>query len=167
MQENERKFILLISKNELNYKQKRELFKMHLLEKKFQLGVLYERTQTIPSIRDIITISCILSFSTSKKGWREIAKGSLTERPDGESDGRHAALIEGYDFDKGLYICKNSWGISTAVDGFDVDLKALHNFHFIKVYWTLNSIKGKTIKQFHSNMEKFIGILNGEIIDCA
>ena len=126
-----------------------------------------ERTQTTPSLRDIITISCILCFSTSQKGWEAVAKGSLTERPDGESDGWHAVLMEGYDFDKGFYVCKNSWGIYTAADRFDVDLKALHGFYFVKVYWTLDSIEGKTIKQFYLKMDKFTGTLNGERIECA
>ena len=137
------------------------------LEKAFNFGILSNSTGEIPSIRDVITLSVILCFTTSDEGWQAVANGSLTKLPKGESNGWHATLIEGYDFEKDLFICKNSWGIQTAQDRFNVSIEALHDFYFVSVYWTIQSIQGKTIKQFNPKMKKFKGKFNGKPIDCA
>ena len=96
------------------------------------------------SVRDAITLSCIASFSTSENGWINVAKGNLLEYPGGIKDNRHAALIDGYDFDLKCFICKNSWGGVTAEQRFNFNEKACHDVYFVRVFFTLNSIKGKT-----------------------
>ena len=146
---------------------------IHLLEEHFHLGILCKKTMKRPTIREILTLSIIISFTTSKQGYRAIANGSLTEFPGGPTDGWHATLLEGYDLDQDLCICKNSWGKfdeahqNGAHERFDLDIGALHDFEIVKVYWTLNSIQGKTIQPYKENMEKFKGELKGKTIDCA
>ena len=105
-------------------------------------------------------------FDTTEEGYQAIARGSLTKKPTGEiSKEGHCVLIEGYDFERDLCICKNSWGNDTSKMRFEVNIGALHCYSFIKVYWTLDSIKQNLIQTFR--MEKFKGTYKGHPIDCA
>jgi hypothetical protein len=139
------------------------------LEEHFGYGVLCKELESFnyPSIRDIITISVIVSFTTSKAGWHAIAQGSLLEWPGGISDGWHATLVEGYDFEKNCAICKNSWGDRTAEPRFDLRFSALHDFKCIRVFFTIASISGKTTSEFHPELETFDGELDGQSIEVA
>lgn len=77
------------------------------LENHFHYGICCENTKT-STILNAMKISLIISFSTSKKGWYKVAEGNLIEKQEGEMDEWHAAVVEGYDFDKKCLICKNS-----------------------------------------------------------
>lgn len=72
---------------------------IQLLEKHFHYGTW-----------EAITLSTIISFSTSKRGWIDISRGKLLKRSQGPEDGWHTSIIEGYDFDQKSLICKNSLG---------------------------------------------------------
>lgn len=98
---------------------------------------------------------------------KQIAEGELIEKQEGEKDGSHAAIVEGYDFDKKCLICKNSWGSKTAAPRFNLKPSATHSYYFTHVYFTLSSIKGKTNKTFKPKMNKFVGYLDNRVIDCA
>ena len=136
------------------------------LEEHFGYGIEYNETSYI-SIRDVITISVVVNFSTSEEGWQSVANGSLLKYPGGKKDGYHSALVEGYDFEKDCFICKNSWGGETAKPRFDFTSSAAHVCYFNCVFFTLDSIKGKTTKPFNPKMKKCVGELNGKMIDCA
>ena len=135
------------------------------LENKFRRGVLFEKTSSI-SIRDAMVISPILDFWTSKKGWGYVKNGDLTVRPEGKIDPiGHAVLVEGYDFQKKCYICKNSWNCKNY--RFNFVEQAAHHFHYIRVYFTLNSINGKINKRFIPRMKKIPSKkINGKAVDC-
>mgnify|MGYP001099663385 CR=1 FL=1 len=97
---------------------------IRLLEEHFNYGILCESTYYNPTIRETMTISIILSFTTSKQGWRDVSNGSLLERADGiQTVDWHASLIEGYDFDHDCCVCKNSWGENTASGRFNILLQ--------------------------------------------
>ena len=138
---------------------------LQALEDRYHFGIQWERTEELPSIRDILMISVILCFSTTKEGYKSIANGSLTKKPSGIPSGRHSVLIEGYDFENDLCICKNSWGIDTASDRFKVNIGALHNCQFIRVFWTLRSIDPRLKQDF--KIKPFKGQLKGKAIDSA
>ena len=135
-------------------------------EKHFHYGICCKQTNKA-TILDAIKISVIISFLTSEKGWIQVAKGELFEKPEGEADGRHATVVEGYDFDRKCLICKNSWGSNTAKPRFDLKPSATHNPYYTLVYFTLDSIKGKTHKRFEPKIKKFIGHINRIPINCA
>ena len=117
---------------------------IRLLEEHFNYGILCESTYYNPTIREAMTISIILSFTTSKQGWIDVANGSLLEKADGiQTVDWHASLIEGYDFDHDCCVCKNSWGENTASGRFNIDPLATHDHYFTKVYFTTESIRGK------------------------
>jgi hypothetical protein len=80
------------------------------LESHYGRGVLCGKLPLMQllRIRDIIVISAIVSFTTSKAGWRAIAVGSLLEKLSGDPDRWYATSIEGYDLHGGSEICKNS-----------------------------------------------------------
>ena len=136
------------------------------LENHFHYGVCCEKTDK-STILDVMKISVIISFSTSKEGWNKIAEGELIEKPKGKIDGSHAAIIEGYDFDKKCLICKNSWGARTAAPRFNLRPSATHSYYFTHVYFTLSSIDGKTNTKYEPKMNKFVGELDKRKIDCA
>ena len=119
------------------------------------------------SIRDAFIISAIACFSTSSDGWTHVSRGELLKYPGGLEKGFHASLVEGYDIEKDCYICKNSWGNVTARPRFLFTKSAAHSCSFVKVYFTLDSIKGKTEKIFNPKIRKCKGILDGKEIDCA
>lgn len=137
-----------------------------LLENHFHYGICCETTKK-STILDAITLSVIVCFSTSQTGWQNVAQGGLTEKPKGKMDGWHAAIVEGYDFNENCLICKNSWGGTTAEPRFNLKPSATHKCYFTHVYFTLNSIRGKTNKTFHPNITKFTGLLNNFPVDCA
>lgn len=95
------------------------------LEEHFHYGICCTKSKKA-TILDAIKISLIISFSTSQTGWTKVANGDLTEKPDGKMNGCHAAVVEGYDFDKKCLICKNSWGGNTAKTRFNLKISATH-----------------------------------------
>jgi hypothetical protein len=139
------------------------------LESHFGRGILCDQmpNMQVPQIRDIIVLSVIVSFTTSEAGWTAIDAGSLLEKPPGSPNGWHATLVEGYDFRGSYVICKNSWGDRTATPRFKLRFEALHNFYCTRVFFTLESIRGKTTQQFNARMDRFTGRLNGTNISCA
>ena len=136
------------------------------LEKHFKYGICCFRSDKA-TIFDAMKISLIVSFSTSESGWEKVGNGELIEKAEGSKDGSHAAVVEGYDFEKRCLICKNSWGGNTAEPRFNLKTSATHGFHFTHVYFTLDSIKGKTTKSFTPRIDKFMGDLNGYRIHCC
>jgi hypothetical protein len=91
----------------------------------------------------------VISFTTTDHGWNDIANGSLVQRPSGIwSDEWHAALVESYDLSNDWSICKNSWGDRTARPRFNLVMAALHDFYITQVYFTTDSIAGKTECEF-------------------
>ena len=73
---------------------------------------------------------------------------------EGSEDDSHAILIEGYNRDLDCYYCKNSWGNKTATQYINFSEYAAHSCYFIKVYFTLDSIKGKTNKIYNPKTNK-------------
>lgn len=136
------------------------------LENHFHYGILYSKSNSL-KIRDALTLSVIVSFSTSEDGWRSVASGQLLNYPGGKPNDYHAALIEGYDFNKDCLICKNSWGGVTAQPRFDFTPSAAHDCTFTLVYFTLESINGLINSQLNETMDCFCGRLNGKKINCA
>lgn len=136
------------------------------LERHFNFGVCMKRVNEV-SIRDSMMLSVIANFKTSSKGWKSIANGELLWYPGGIGDGRHSALVEGYDLEKDCMICKNSWGGETATSRFDFTPSACHECDFVVVYFTLESIRDKTVKKFIPKIQTFEGSLNKQKINCA
>lgn len=62
---------------------------------------MFDVTKSV-SIRDILTLSVIISFSTSSQGWISTANGELLIKSNEEPDDRHVTLVEWYDFEKDL-----------------------------------------------------------------
>lgn len=140
---------------------------IRLLEDHFHYGVCCDKTNDL-SIRDAITLSTIVMFSTSEEGWKNVANGNIVFRANGpKTEDSHSSIIEGYDLEHDTYICKNSWGGKTAKPRFELSKTGPHKCKFCRVYFTLDSIRGKTNKMFQPKMEKFIGQLNGKKINCA
>jgi hypothetical protein len=90
-----------------------------------------------PTIAEVMSLSIVLSFTTSRAGWQQLGAGSLLTRPSGEADGRHAILIESYDLANDYVRVKNSWGRDPGAINNGrcyLRLSALHpGYHFIKV----------------------------------
>ena len=95
-----------------------------------------------------------------------ISNGSLLTRPKGAADGRHAALVEGYDFDKDCMICKNSQA-KTGAARFDLNQFMLHDYLFYRIYLDEDNIDGKSNSKFQPKCEKFTGKWIDNNIDCA
>ena len=136
------------------------------LESKFQYGILCKKCDRL-LIRDAMTISVIVSFSTSDEGWDCVANGSLLEFPGGISHGWHASIVDGYDLEKDCAILKNSWGGESASPRFDFTASAAHDVQITRVYFTVESIKGKTNKVFIPRLIKCKEILEDHEIECA
>jgi hypothetical protein len=138
------------------------------LEEHFHCGVQCETSRERPPISSILSLSVVVLFATSKDGWKKIQQGELLERPSGQQEGRHASLVEAYDLENDWSIAKNSWGHRDGTsERFKMRFAALHDFCVITVFFTLNSIRGKTTKPFHAQMETFQGTLDGHAILCA
>jgi hypothetical protein len=121
-----------------------------------------------PNIRDIFTLSIIANFTTSEAGWTNIKHGQLMESAPGDANGWHATLAEAYDLNEDCTWAKNSWGHEAGTqERFKFRWEAFHNYNYIKVFWTLNSIRGKTRGIYQPRMERFVGRLEGRPIDCA
>jgi hypothetical protein len=139
------------------------------LEEHFHCGVLCEESGERPSIRDVLRLSVIVSFTTSEKSWKDVARGELLLRPPGPAtvgpDGReesHACLVEGYNLDDDVAIAKNSWGHETGDSGrFSFRWDAFHHFSVFKVFFTLSSIAGKTVKTYPGCVVSFLGQSDG------
>lgn len=137
------------------------------LEDKFQLGILFEEVNKV-EIEDIMGLSVIVRFATSKKGWKQLGTGEFLTFQEGAKDGSHAMIIDGYDFNLDCFLCKNSWGSLTADSCVKFSEYAAHWHNFVKVYFTLDSIKGKTIDSYNPQMsEEYIGKYNGHDITCV
>jgi hypothetical protein len=92
----------------------------------------------------------------------------LMEYPPGDSDQWHAVLAEAYDLNEDCTWAQNSWGHENGTqDRFKFRWEAFHDYHYIKVFWTLDSIRGKTCGIYQPRLEKFVGRLDGLPIDCA
>jgi hypothetical protein len=138
------------------------------LEKRFKCGVHYETSCGKPEISDIFRLSVIVSFTTSENGWEAIARGELLHRPPGNPDGWHSTLVEAYDLDKDYSIGKNSWGHKAGTqERFKFRFEAFHDFDIVKVFFTMNTIIGKTLRPFVPRMVRFNGFLDGRPIACA
>lgn len=138
-----------------------------LLENHFHYGIKFQHTKELPEIREVLTTPIIFSFTTSNEGWERIKHGSLVEKPPGDSDGWHSVLLEGYDLERDVCICKNSWGGITAEPRFECRPSATCNYRFVKLYWTLESIQGKNTYEYNPIMRKCIERLDGRKIDAA
>jgi hypothetical protein len=141
------------------------------LEKAFGFGVRWVVMphQKAPETRDIMMQSVVVSFTTSNEGWRSIARGELLQLPPGRStDEWHATLMEGCDVFHRWTVAKNTWGDRTATPRFALNLGALHDWYVTRVFFTLESIRGKTTKILPPpRMERFVARLNGQPVHCA
>lgn len=139
-----------------------------LLEAHFNYGIRYDTVKPSDcSIRDAMILSLIVCFTTSDKGWECVKDGALVKFPGGESDEWHASVVEGYDFYTGNLICKNSWGGITATPRFLFSPNAAHACEIIRVYYTLDSIRGKTTKDYSENYRAVKGTLENKQVRCA
>lgn len=136
------------------------------LEKHFKYGIICDQCDRL-LIRDAITISVIIDFSTSQAGWVSVANGSLLEFPGGNASGWHSAVVEGYDLEKDCAILKNSWGNITAAPRFEFTGSAAHDSRITRVYFTLDSIRWKVKEKFVPRLLKCDGSINGNHVDCA
>ena len=143
-----------------------EMKSIELLENKYQLGILCEKRKEV-TIQEALTLSVIVGFSTSSQGWINVSKGELLTFPFGESDSAHAAFIDGYDLHLDCFICKNSWGGFSAEPRFNFTPSAAHYCDFTIVYFTEQSIAGKTKHNYTQRLEKFIGKSENQDIQCA
>ena len=80
------------------------------------------------------------------EGWENVADGELIELPNGESNGWHSCIIEGYEFDKDCLICKNSWGNKESKPRFLLNPQAAHDYYIILVSCDNDEINKKTKK---------------------
>jgi hypothetical protein len=74
-----------------------------------EFGGCCEVSDDQPNISDVFRISVVMSFATSKRDWKMVAKGALLDRAPAKADGKHAALIESYDLKNSWAIGKNPW----------------------------------------------------------
>ena len=139
---------------------------IQLIEDYYHLGIQCENKDDV-TIQEALTLSVVASFSTSAQGWINIAKGELLIFPNGQSDDGHATLIDGYDLNLDCFVCKNSWGGFSAEPRFNFTPSAAHYCEFTVVYFTEQSIMGKTISNFTPNLEPFMGQLENQDIRCA
>lgn len=139
---------------------------IRLLEEHYQFGIKCEPKRSI-SIREAMMLSVIVAFGTSNEGWDCLERGDLKWHPGGASCGGHGTLIEGYDLNKDCMIGKNSWGGEDAEPRFDFTPSACHWCYFYTVYFTIDSIRGKTNKKYVENIQRFNGTLKGKQIHCA
>jgi hypothetical protein len=140
------------------------------LEGEFGFGVRWVEKdfRKDPLFREVMMESVVICFTTSQEGWESIARGELLKRPSGAANGWHATLMEGYDLENGWTVAKNTWGDRRAAPRFALGLGALHNWYVIRVFFTLESIRGKITKILPPPMmERFIGTLYGRPIHCA
>jgi hypothetical protein len=144
---------------------------IRLLEARFQCGVCCALIPpgAIPLIDDVWRISVVLTFTTSHLGWQNVARGALLDRPTGAQERRaHAVLIEGYDTEEKVYLAKNSWGYQSGDAGrFRFRFEALHYAKAYKVYFTRDSIRGKTSRTYRPQMRRFQLELDGRLIQYA
>jgi hypothetical protein len=142
---------------------------IELLEQEFHCGVRCGWSTEPPNIAEIFIRSVVASITTSQAGWERIAAGELLTRAPGDPKGSHAVLMESYDLEHDWAIGKNSWGhTGTTQERFRFRLDACHSFRgFTTVFFTLDSIAGKTTKTYCPRMIRFRGHLDGHEIDCA
>ena len=147
-------------------------FSLIYLEQKFNLGIRWEtKEDQPPSIRDVMLFPHVLTFQTNQRGFQAIENGSLSQLPSEEGGDyilngkKHAVMIEGYDFGTEMFICKNSW--EQAAPRFELKFEALNMYSVTKVFWTNESIQGKTLMTLQPKIAPFQGRLNGEVINCA
>jgi hypothetical protein len=139
-----------------------------LLEEKYQCGVRCKTLQGPPKIRDILSVSVIIFFTTSEAGWKAISSGSLMEPAPGDPEGWHATLAEGYDFSEDCVWAKNSWGhAGTVKERFKFRFSAFPHCWHVLVFSTTVSIIGKTLHPYKANMRRFDWVLDGKPIQCA
>ena len=117
------------------------------LESIYKKGIKCDRLQhgKLPEVSDIFKYSVVVSFCTSAQGWKDFEYGTMLKTPydiktpwkdNNGNIGRHACLIESYDFENKCVRLKNSWG-----DGrVNVRFSSFCNFQCIIVYYTLSSI---------------------------
>jgi hypothetical protein len=141
---------------------------IQLLEERFDCGVLCTQSYDPAEIVEILRLSVILSSTTSEQGWQMISESALLEHPPRFSDGWHSVLVESFDLENDWAIGKNSWGHENGTnERFTFRFEALHAFRVTKVFFTTDSIVGKTLGVYHPRMERFKGFLDGRAIDCA
>lgn len=137
------------------------------LENHFHYGILCDEKENV-SIRDTIVISVIVSFWTSKEGWKSVQNGELLTKAKGEAtEIGHASLVEGYDLENDCMICKNSWGDRNSQPRFDLRKSAVHYCFFTRVYYTNESIRGLVKNIFVPKIKTFQGKLDNKDIECA
>jgi hypothetical protein len=142
------------------------------LEAAFDCGVLCSASSansTEERFTDIFQISVIVHFRTSQAGYENVAAGQLLTHPGGEVAGPgHAVLVESCDLETELCTAVNSWGHEDGTqERFDFRFEAFHSYNITNVYFTLDSIAGKTDGLFVPQKIRFRGKLHGEDIDCA
>jgi hypothetical protein len=140
------------------------------LEDHYHCGVCWGDATEVPELAEFWRMSTIVSFATSDPaGWAAFGGGDLRERPPGEvSPGRHVFLVARFDFSRGCHVANNSWGRQFGQCGEVLfQFEALHEFVITKVFFTTDSIQGKTHAGYEEVINRFPGTLYGMPIDCA
>ena len=73
----------------------------------FKFGIKFKEQNNI-TIKESLEKTSIHRFTTSNDGLEKVACGELITMPIGSSDGWHAVLVEGYEYDTNCFIGKNS-----------------------------------------------------------
>lgn len=137
---------------------------IELLEDHFNFGIQYYVTDDLtPS--EAMTLSVIAKIKTCKEGLEKINEGKYVEHIEGETN--FYSLVKGYDSRSNCFICKNSFNPFDGKPFFDYKCDSSQRNSFIVVYFTIDNIIGKTIKEYRPKMKKFIGILRLKPINCA
>lgn len=131
-----------------------------LIEKAFHHGILSYTTDAL-TIRDAMTMSVVVQFSTSKKGYEEIKKGSLIEKPKGIENEFFVVLIKRYDFGNDCMICSFANGYE-----FKLRASAAHKIEFTILYFTTESIEDKTSSKLIPRFEKAQMCYDCTDVDC-
>jgi hypothetical protein len=141
------------------------------LEEQCHCGVCWAKQMEEPDLPEFLQMSIIVSFTTSDPaGWDDIDGGDLLKRPDGDEDTTwDAFLVDGYDLIDGHFVANNSWGIQSGNRGqVRFRFEAFHKFVVTKVFFTADSIRGKTDGTYREVIVVLPdGRLDGKEIGCA
>lgn len=140
------------------------------LEKHFKYGIKFKETTKI-SIREIITQSVVVSFTTTKEGWEMVMNGSFLRKPSDDTKRvdpklRHSCLAEGYSFSSKSILVKNSW-CDFAQNRFFFNPSFAHDVKYIVVYFTKKSIQGRFSSDYKPDIRPCVGQWHGKAINCA
>lgn len=132
-----------------------------LIESSFHHGILSYVTDNL-TIRDAMTMSVIVQFSTSKSGYEMIKSGYLIEKPEGKESEFFVVYIKSYSLSGDYMICSFANGYE-----FGLRASATHKCEFTILYYTSKSIDGKTYgKKLEPKYKKAYMCYDCKEVDC-